>query len=1094
MRGRLLTLGIAAITLLTGAQLLAAGGSQAGVGAGCDVIAGDNVTFTYQGDEPQTIQVPAEVDKASVEVHGAHGGQTSDSAPGGPGGVVYAELPVSAGQCLSVYVANWGEGTQWGYGRGGDKGDQWGAGHDGRAGGGGSAIEVAGQPVVVAGGGGGGGGNSITEFHGGAGGAGAGGAGPGTGQGGDGGNGQGVPVTTYMNLGGDGGAESGHDGGDGYPGTTDPLAGTGGGGGGGTNGGNGGSTWVAINTPTSLKLVGGGGGGGGDSWVAPSASGAEIVVDDRDCPGGGEAECQGLVKIDWVEKAADISAYAGSGQSASITTPFRSSLEARVTAASGDPVPGTEVTFNLPSTGPSATFDTTGTPTAFTASTNQNGVVTTPSLTAGDVAGPWTATATVADVDATAHFAMFNRPATTATALYANPEPSNAGEPVSLTAVVKATPSTAGDPVGIVSFEVDGKMVGNPVNVVDGVALSSPVVLAPGVQQVSANFDGSPQFRYSGHEIEHRVRKADATVSLASSQNPSSEGETVTIEATVGAAQPGLPVPTGWVQFMLDGEDVGPRVALSSGVAGTDLTFPEAGLHVVRAIYIGDGNFAPAAGTIVQSVGPEATAVTLASSASAPDFGDPLTFAATVTGAVTPSGDVTFLAETPDAQIPLCAAVGTDPSGDAACDPTEPLPAGRYEIVAEFEPDGTGQQPSTGRISQLVLPAASQTTLTAAPDPLSFGQHFGATAGVGPAVGPVLPGGQVRFTVDSASIGDPVPLETGVATLSPQATPALAAGVHPLAAKFSGDPDFRPSSGATVVTVDPEESVIRLRSNRNPSRHGAGVSLTATVAPEDGQGEVDGSVQFWADGAARGKPVNLVDGSARKTLRGLRPGVHDLRAYYSSPDDYYPSEAKLRQTVDSPLPSPEGIYPCRPWRIAVTAAWRIRHEIRVEGAARISMRGKRVHLMWGKRVLTRVTVRPDGTFWAVAPMPATSRPGRIRIHARVSGHRSRARQVAQPVEIVNRWPKGQGRQGRVRVAMAVLEPGKKRLWVARQHGCRLKSAVRLRSLVTNPAGRTRIALPRPKPGKPFFVYRLMNRSGEVTSSPIIVRAPRPSRG
>ena len=62
-------------------------------------------------------------------------------------------------------------------------------------------------------------------------------------------------------------------------------------------------------------------------------------------------------------------------------------------------------------------------------------------------------------------------------------------------------------------------------------------------------------------------------------------------------------MPTGTVQFKVDGENAGPPVPLTAGSATNAVTFDEADLHLVRAVYSGDGDYGPATGSMTQAVG-----------------------------------------------------------------------------------------------------------------------------------------------------------------------------------------------------------------------------------------------------------------------------------------------------------------------------------------------------------------------------------------------------------------------------------------------------------------------------------------------------------
>ena len=302
-------------TLLWAALAVGAALGMPGVAsAACPVPSGADVSFGYTG-AVQQVQVPDGVVKVEVYARGGHGGKEPDTAQGGQGGTVYATVPVTAGQCLDVYVGGYGGGHGgFGWGRGGDHGTTPTLGKDGAGGGGGSAVVAGGSPRVVAGGGGGGGGGSEypNAYPGGTGGDGANGEGPGTPDGSDGDN---PPLYAHPYIGGDGSVESGRDGADGH-GTSvfGIFTGAGGAGGGGYRGGDGGSGAPVTSDQKFSTIRGGGGGGGGSSYADGAATETSFGVENVNCPDGGQADCAGKVTLSWIEVPARVAAYAGSGQ------------------------------------------------------------------------------------------------------------------------------------------------------------------------------------------------------------------------------------------------------------------------------------------------------------------------------------------------------------------------------------------------------------------------------------------------------------------------------------------------------------------------------------------------------------------------------------------------------------------------------------------------------------------------------------------------------------------------------------------------------------------------------------------------------------
>ncbi len=1084
--------------LLAAACLTIALAPGAASAAGCASASGALHTFRYVGDRSQSIAVPAGVLKARLTVVGGHGGEQGTTAPGGRGGLVEATVVVTPGDCLTVFVPGYGAADRWGFATGGDRGTQDGPGRNGAPGGGAAAVQVNGRTVAIAGGGGGGGGDGSVYFNGGAGGDGAGGAGPGTATGAQGGNGQGVPAANYLDLGGLGGEESGGSGGGGYDGTADLFSGAGGGGGGGKNGGEGGSNWAGFGTSNVTKPVGGGGGGGGDSWATPTASEASFAVDASVCPGDGDpGHCQGQVTVEWIERPAKVTAYGGDAQAMPITAGFPRPLQALVQAESGDPVPGVPVTFVLPVGGAGADFAVPGAPTSATAVTNQQGLATSPTMVAGRVAGSWSASAAAPGVDQPARFSLQSSPAATATALYSSVRPSASGEQVRFTAVVGATPSTADPPQGTVSFDVGDTALGAPVALdPGGVAVSAPIALPAGGHTVTAGFDGTTSYRQSGATLTQEVDKGQVVVALASAANPSHDGDAVEFTAHVAAAAPAIGAPEGTVQFSVGGTDSGPPAPLAAGAASRSIALPD-GSHVVRAAYSGDGHFATGDGAIVQSVGAEATATTLSGSAPAPAYGQPLTITATVAGTVPPSGHVTFTAGPVGGgeQTTLCAGV-TLVAEVAECTPAPPLGAGRYELGAAFAPDQPGMEPSSGRLFQLVARAPTGTQLLATPDPLVFGRAFAMHADVAPqAAGAGAPSGAVEFSLDGKAAGRPAALEPTGADLTSAETPTPPAGARAMRASYPGDADFAPSETASVLSVDPAETVTSVTGSEARAPLGRHLTFTATVGRVDpGSGAVEGQVQFSVDGRPRGAPVPISGGDAAIAVDDLDGGVHEVRASFAGGGDFAPSEGAFEQTVVARAPARHGILPCGRRQVALAAVYRQRGSLRFEGAAVDRLVGARVNVFpLGHRhalPVSSATVRPDGTFWAAAPRPAMRHWRHLRYVARVEGHRSEPRRLGRAVALVGRAPRSARRGGKTTTLRFRVDGEAGRLALARQGGCRRSSAKPIRSLHRDRHGVVAVAVRRPAAGRPFSVYRLIGGGGKAYSTPVLVRAAR----
>jgi hypothetical protein len=105
---------------------------------------------------------------------------------------------------------------------------------------------------------------------------------------------------------------------------------------------------------------------------------------------------------------ASINPYAGFGQSTVISNAFAVQLQAIVKTASGTPVNGTTVTFNLPTSGAGGTF--AGGTTTITATTNTSGIATASVITANGTVGSFAATASLNGIASPANFTLINLP------------------------------------------------------------------------------------------------------------------------------------------------------------------------------------------------------------------------------------------------------------------------------------------------------------------------------------------------------------------------------------------------------------------------------------------------------------------------------------------------------------------------------------------------------------------------------------------------------------------------------------------------------------------------------------------------------------
>ncbi|MGW7488895.1 beta strand repeat-containing protein, partial [Streptomyces sp. NPDC054786] len=521
---------------------------------------------------------------------------------------------------------------------------------------------------------------------------------------------------------------------------------------------------------------------------------------------------------------------------------------ARVTPdAPGDGTPTGTVTFDF------------GDGTAPVVATVAQGLATTVHTFTG-AAGPYTVTAGYSGDDdfiASVGFGTHTvQPASTTTAVDSSPDPSATGQAVTVTATVAAVAPGAGTPTGTVTFDFGDGTDPVAVPLAEGIA-TAPHTWAGTVGSpfpVMASYSGDPGFSASAGTGSHTVTPATTSTTLTSSPDPSVPGQFVDLTATVAPVTPGAGTPTGTVTFDF-GDGAAPvTVPLINGAATTPHTWTTtAGSpYPLTAAYNGDGDFAPSTGTATQTVGPVATAMTLASSPEPSAAGQNVTFTARVfavpPGAGTPTGTVTF--DFGDGSAPVTAPVL---GGIATTDHAYATTAGSpYTATATYSGDADFTT-ATATVPHTVtaIAATTATTVTSSPDPTVTGQPVTVTAAVVPTPsGAGVPTGTVTFDFGDGAAAITAPLSGGAVTVAHTYTGATGSP-YSITANYSGDANFGSSAGGDTQTVLPAATVTTLVTAPDPSVTGQPVTLTATVAPVGpGAGVPTGTVTFdFGDGA-----------------------------------------------------------------------------------------------------------------------------------------------------------------------------------------------------------------------------------------------------
>ena len=300
------------------------------------------------------------------------------------------------------------------------------------------------------------------------------------------------------------------------------------------------------------------------------------------------------------------------------------------------------------------------------------------------------------------------------------------------------------------------------------------------------------------------------------------------------------------------------------------------------------------------------TTITVDSTPQTSNFGQNVTFTATVTTGATSgnlTGTVTFYDGTTvlKSGVPLSAAATTA----TATFSTSTLTVGLHQITASYDGD-TAHFASNSTDPNNTTPAYVQTvqeltatSLASSANPSSPGQNVTFTATVSiSGGGGVTPDGNVTFT-DGATILGTVALDpTGTATYP---TAFTTVGVHPITAMYNGDTAKQiVGSTSSVVNQDVQgASNVTVVSSSPTSNYGVSVTFTATVASV-GTTPATGTVNFLDNGTQIGTGTLAGSpGTATFAISTLPVGAHSITVAYLGDTNYAPSNsAPITQTVN----------------------------------------------------------------------------------------------------------------------------------------------------------------------------------------------------
>jgi hypothetical protein len=369
---------------------------------------------------------------------------------------------------------------------------------------------------------------------------------------------------------------------------------------------------------------------------------------------------------------------------------------------------------------------------------------------------------------------------------------------------------------------------------------------------------------------------------LASSENPSLVGDSVTFTATINGGGASL---TGAVTFTDGNLTLCTSSLNANGVATCMTKFTQLGTHSITASYAGDSDDAASVSTVLMQVVKQASAIVL-SSAPNPSV---VTGAVQLTAVVSvPTGNATGSITFNDAGSAIGSA-SIDGTGTAVFTARQ-LNVGTHNISAQYVGDGTNGGSTSNTVSQVVSQASTLTTLKVSESTVNVGVMITFTATVTSANGPTPNAGTVQFMDGTTVLNSNSVDANGVATLT---IGTLAPGVHNITAIYSNSaneaPDASSTSSLLVETVNQLGTITTLSSTSNPANAGASGQIIANVAIMPGEatdGTITGTVTFSVGLTTLGKVPVDANGNASLPLASLPVNANTIVAVYAGNTNY----------------------------------------------------------------------------------------------------------------------------------------------------------------------------------------------------------------
>jgi hypothetical protein len=502
------------------------------------------------------------------------------------------------------------------------------------------------------------------------------------------------------------------------------------------------------------------------------------------------------------------------------------------------------------------------------------------------------------------------------------PNPATFGTTVVATDTIPTVGGVA--PTGTVTFYDNGPTGTNlgTFPVTNGVATLSTSTLPVGTQPITAVYNGDSNYGVvTSNQVNEVITVTGTVPALSANPNPTTFGMTVTLTESIPGVN-GI-VPTGTVTFTYTAPGsttvvpIAANVTVVNGVAQTTISTLPIGVDKVTAVYSGDTNYATATNTANVTVGLAAGTDTIVGAPNPANSGTAVTFTYTVpvVNGVTPTGTVTFYNGT----TPF---TGTTTAFNAAGQTTittSLLPVGVLSITGKYPGDNTyaaGTASTTETINSII----GGDTVTAVPNPTTYGAPDVLTFCIPVVAGTGTPTGNVTFSVGGSTINAPVTIGTTpttfngtscyVATTTTSNLPVGSPTV--VTATYAPGPTspYGAAAPTTPVTVGKApESNDNITATPNPQTVALPVTLTFSIPVAVGNAAPTGSVTFTYNGVTQGTAAvtftagttanGITTYSATTTTTTLPAGTDTVTGTYTGDANY----------AGGPLTTPETINP-----------------------------------------------------------------------------------------------------------------------------------------------------------------------------------------